>query len=186
MRNALGIALVALLVAVPAAAQKVSIDFAHDYDFGGIKTFEYVESDDATSPDPLMDQRIVGAIKDRLKSAGLTETSEKPDIYVTYHLSSEDSTVYSTTGVGYGGYGGYWGGWRPYGGGMVSATTYATTYTDGTLIIDAFDGAEKKLVWRGAGTVTVKENPQKRAKQVEKILDKLGKKWKKIHAGQGK
>jgi hypothetical protein len=69
---------------------------------------------------------------------------------------------------------------------MASATTYASTYTEGTLIIDAYDAKEKKLVWRGAGTVTVKDDPDKRIQQVDKILEKLGKKWKKIHTGQAK
>jgi hypothetical protein len=130
-----------------------------------------------------MDQRIQDAIIAKLKAAGLTETSDNPDIFVTYHISSKDSTVYSTTGFGYGG---YWGGWGPYGGGMTSTTTYASTYTEGTLIIDAYDAKEKKLVWRGAGTVTVKDDPGKREKQLDNILEKLGKKWQKIHAGQGK
>jgi hypothetical protein len=54
------------------------------------------------------------------------------------------------------------------------------------LIIDAYEAAEKKLVWRGTGTVTVKADPEKRARQVDKILIKLGDKWDKILAKQGK
>jgi len=69
---------------------------------------------------------------------------------------------------------------------MATATTTASTYTEGTLIIDAFDAVEKKMVWRGTGTVTVKEDPDKQSQQIENILTKLGKKWKKIHAGKGK
>lgn len=187
MRKALGIAAVALLFALPAAAQKVNIDYAHDYDFSTIKTFQYVESDKDIASNPLMDERIVSAIKSRLAAPGkLKEVAENPDLYVTYHLASKENTVYNTTGFGYGGYGGYWGGWRGYGGGMATATTTATTYTEGTLIIDAFDAAQKKLVWRGSGTVTVKEKPEKQIEQIDKILDKLGEKWQKIHAGQGK
>lgn len=183
MRKALGIAAVALLIAMPAAAQKVSIDYAHDYDFDSVRTFQYVGLDDADHPNPLMDQRIADAIRQKLTASGLTETADDPDLFVTYQTASQDNTVYSTSGFGYGG---YWGGWGPYGGAMTSTTTYATTFTEGTLIIDAYDAAEKKLVWRGAGTVTVKDSPQKQQKQLDNILDKLGKKWKKIHAGKGK
>ena len=43
-----------------------------------------------------------------------------------------------------------------------------------------------KMIWRGAGTVTVKSKPEKQQKQIDKILDKLGKKWAKILAGKGK
>jgi hypothetical protein len=42
------------------------------------------------------------------------------------------------------------------------------------------------MVWRGSGTVTVKDKPEKQVKQVENILKKLGKKWDKILAGKGK
>jgi len=187
MRKSLGIVVVVLLFAMPAAAQKVTIDYAHDYDFDSIKSFEYVESDGDISPNPLMHQRIVDAIKAKLKAAGLNENSESPDIYVTYHLSSQDSTVYSTTGFGYGGYWGGWGGWGyGYGPGMASSTTTARNYTEGTLLIDAYDSAEKKMIWRGTGTVTVKDAPEKQVKQVEKILTKIGAKWEKIIAGKGK
>ena len=64
--------------------------------------------------------------------------------------------------------------------------TRGRNYTEGTLIIDAYDSAEKKMIWRATGTVTVKDSPEKQAKQVEKILTKIGKKWDKILAGKGK
>jgi len=70
-------------------------------------------------------------------------------------------------------------------GGMGSSTTYATTYTEGTLIIDLYDPETKKLVWRGTGTVTVKAKPEKQTQQVENILTKMGAKWQKIVRGQG-
>ena len=38
----------------------------------------------------------------------------------------------------------------------------------------------------GTGTVTVKSKPEKQQKQIDKILSKLGAKWDKILAGQGK
>jgi hypothetical protein len=186
MKRTLGIAMLALAFALPATAQDVNIDYAHDYDFSTVKTFQYVDAESGMSADELMHTRIVDAIKAKLTAGGLREVSANPNIVVTYHLSSKESTVYNTTSVGYGGYGGYWGGWRGYGGGMASATTYASTYVEGTIIIDAYDTAEKKLVWRGSGTVTVKDDPEKRAAQIDNILEKLGKKWKKIHSGKGK
>ena len=42
------------------------------------------------------------------------------------------------------------------------------------------------MVWRGSGTVTLKDKPENQVKQVEKILEKLGKRWDKILAGKGK
>jgi len=192
MKKALGLVFVLALAATPAMAQKVTIDYAHDYDFEAIKTFQYVPTDDSdVKGNDLMDQRIEDMIKKELREGGGTEVQSNPDIYVTYHFTSKENTSYNTTSMGYGGYGGYgggWGGWGGYGGmgGMGSSTTYATTYTEGTLIVDLYDPETKKLVWRGTGTVTVKAKPEKQIKQVDKILTKIGAKWDKIVHGQGK
>ena len=133
-----------------------------------------------------------GLVKE-LREGGLTEVQENPDLYVTYHVTTEELSSFNTTSMGYGGYGGYWGGWDAWGpydawGGpmMGSSVTREYTYEEGTLVIDAYDSKEKKMVWRGMGTVTVKDKPEKQVKQVEKILTKLGKRWDKILAGMDK
>jgi hypothetical protein len=170
------------LAATPALAQKVAIDYAHDFDFKAVKTYQYVSTTDKDQANQLMHDRIVSMFKQKLNEGGLTEVSENPDIYVTYHLTSQQEQVYNTTNFGYGGMWGGWGGW----GGMGSSTTTTSTYTEGTLIFDAYEPSDKKMVWRGTGTVTVKAKPEKQTQQVENILNKLGKKWQKILAGQGK
>ena len=90
-----------------------------------------------------------------------------------------DVWSFTTTSMGYGGYGGYYGG-------MGTTTTRATTYTDGTLILDAYEPGDKQLIWRGTGTVTLKSKPEKIDKQIDNIFNKMGKKWDKILAGKGK
>jgi hypothetical protein len=192
MKKVLGLVFVLALAATPALAQKVTVDYAHDFDFSGVKTFQYVDTEESNSKNELMASRIEGLIKKELREGGLTEVQENPDLYVTYHVTTEEMSSFNTTSMGYGGYGGYgpgWGGWGGYGYGgmgMASSTTYETKYTEGTLIIDGYDPAEKKLVWRGTGTVTVKAKPDKQIKQVENILAKIGKKWDKILEGKGK
>ena len=86
-----------------------------------------------------------------------------------------------TTSFGYG-YGSsmYW--HRGYGGMGGSSTTRAYTYTKGTLIIDIWDAKSEKLVWRGSATATVKENPEKAAKQIDNVVNKMVKKWGKMKA----
>jgi hypothetical protein len=181
MHRLIGLAL--LLAAAPVAAKKVTIDYAHDYDFMNVKTFEYVPSDDPVK-DPLVAARIDSFIKEKLDEAGLEEVTENPDIYVTYHYITKENQVLNTTGFGYGGYGPGWGAW---GGGISTATTTVSTYTVGTLVIDAYRASDKKLVWRGTGTETnVSSDPQKRTKQAEKIIDKLADRWDRILKNQGK
>ncbi len=193
MKKALGLVFVLALAATPAMAQKVTVDYAHDFDFSGVKTFQYVDTKDSNSKNELMAGRIVEMIKKELREGGLTEVQENPDLYVTYHVTTEELSSFNTTSMGYGGYGGYgpgWGGYGGYGyggmGGMASSTTYETKYTEGTLILDGYDPTDKKLVWRGTGMVTIKEKPEKQIKQVDKILKKIGAKWDKILEGKGK
>ena len=183
MKNAtLTLFIVLGMAALPAAAQKVTIDYAHEFDFTSVKTFQYVETKDTNTSNELMDERVKAAIIKELTEGGLTQTDTNPDLHVTYHYSSKDQTVYNTTNMGYGGMGMGWGGW----GGMGASTTTTATFTEGTLVLDAYESTEKKMVWRGTGTVTVKAKPDKQAQQIDNILSKLGDKWDKILAGQGK
>ena len=184
MKKILPLIFVLALVATPAMAQKVNIDYAHEFDFDSVKTFTYVSTDETNiQGNELMAGRVSSMIRQKLIQGGLQEVKEGGDLYITYHFSAEDKTVYNTTNFGYGG---AWGGYYGWGGGMGSSTTTASTFTEGTLVIDAYDGKEKKMVWRGTGTVTVKAKPEKQIKQVENILHKLGNRWDKILKGQGK
>ena len=186
-----GILFVFAAIALPAFAQKVTIDYAREFDFDSAQTFQYVDTDESNIQDNMiMADRVVSMIKKELREGGLREVEENPDLYVTYHFTSQERKSYSTTSMGYGGYWDDWGGWGGYGGFggpmMGSSTTQEYSYEEGTLIIDAYDSQEKKMVWRGSGTVTVKDKPEKQVKQVEKILAKLGNRWDKILAGKGK
>lgn len=193
MKRMLFLMVAVAVVATPAVAQKITIDYAHDFDFSGVETFTYVDTQDTNAGSDLTDDRIKVAIVRELSDGadGLKKVDSGGDIYVTYHITTKDNTVFNTSSFGYGGWGPGWGGYGGWGyggyGGMGgSSTTTATTYTEGTLILDAYEPAEKKLVWRGTGTVTVKNSPQKQANQIDKILTKMDKKWDKILKNEGK
>jgi len=193
MKKTLGLLIILGLAATPALAQKVNIDYAHDFDFSGSETFQYVNTEESNAGNPMMADRIESMIKAKMIAGGATEVTENPDLFITYHITTEQQTSYTTTSFGYGGYGGGWGGYGRYGyggyggmGGMGTSSTTAHNYTVGTLIIDAYDGQEKKMIWRATGQVTVKDKPEKQIQQVEKILTKIGKKWAKIMDGKGK
>jgi len=193
MRKMFGLLVVFAVVSTPALAQKITIDYAHDFDFSQVKTFTYVDTEDSNSGNQLTDNRLRNAILTELREGGLAQVAADGDLYVTYHVTTKDNTVFNTTSYGYGGWGPGWGGYGRYGYGgyyggmgMGGSTTTATTYTDGTLIIDAYEPSEKKMVWRGTGTVTIKAKPEKQVKQVDNILRKMGTKWDKILKNQGK
>ena len=62
MKKTLGLMVVLSLLAIPAAAQKVTIDYAHDFDFDSVKSFTFVDTPDTNAGDGLTDQRIRRAI----------------------------------------------------------------------------------------------------------------------------
>jgi hypothetical protein len=190
MRRTLGLLIVFSVMATPVLAQKITIDYDHEFDFAQVKTFTYAETEDSNTGNQLTDSRIKNAILTELREGGLSQVATDGDLYVTYHVTTQDNTVFNTSSFGYGGWGPGWGGYGRYGygyGGMGGTSTTTTqTFTDGTLIVDAYEPSEKKMVWRGTGTVTIKEKPEKQANQIDKILTKMGNKWDKILKNKGK
>jgi len=178
--------LAALLVAGPAFAQKVYIDYDKDYDFSSIETFKWTKTEETSlaQQDSLMHSRIVNAIEHYLTMGKVREVDGEPDIYVTYHTSTKENLSFNTTNFGYGYPGGWYGGYYGrygYGTGFNTASTTVSTYETGTLLVDAWDANTEKLVWRGTATnISVVDNPEKMMKRIEKALKKIVNKWAKM------
>jgi len=172
-----------ILFATPVLAQKIYIDYDKNADFGSFKTFAWAETAETSLEDisPFMHSRIVNAIQYYITEGGLIEDDSDPDLFVTYHTDSKNEVRINTDSFGYG-YGGgyyrnpYWGGYGGYGG-MGSTTTTVTEFTRGTLIVDIWDARSKELVWRGAAEAVITEKPDAQAKQIDKMLAKMVKKW---------
>jgi hypothetical protein len=187
MKDLLVLLLALFLIATPALAQKIHIDYDEEADFSKYKTFAWYSSPDTSVADSndLVHRRIVEIIQNQLQSGSLELVGSDPDLYVTYHTDEKEEMSLNTTHYGYG-YPSAWA-WDPYyggwGGGMSSSHTTAYTYTRGTLIIDIWDAKEEKLIWRGSATDVVPENPQKLERKLEKSLQKMAKKWDKMYKG---
>ena len=194
MKKMLILMIALAIVAAPSIAQKITIDYARDFDFEQIKSFTYVDTPDSNTGNGLADQRIKDKMIASLTSGGLKQVDSGGDMYVTFHVTTKDNTVFTTDNWGYGGWGPGWGGYGRYGyggyggyyGGMGTTTTRATTYTNGTLILDAYEPGDKQLIWRGTGTVTLKEKPEKIDKQIDNIFKKMSNKWQKILKNEGR
>lgn len=184
MRQVLLVVLGLALIAVPAVAQKAYIDYDSSVDFEALKTFAWKETGKPSleDADPLMHRYIVDAIVRELKSAGLEQVDSSPDFFVTYHGESETQYSVDTTSYGYG----YGRGWRWGGYGYLGpSTSTVRSYDKGTLIIDAWNGDKKELIWRGSATTTWSDNPDKARKKVDKMIAKIVKKWdKEFHKGK--
>ncbi len=168
--------LLILVAAAPAMALDLNIDYDKEYS-RKVHSFQWVQPKEFEE-NPLMHQRIVNAIKHELTNRGLAEVESDPDIYVTYHSSSREEVNIDTTHFGYG----YPTTWHSgyYGSMATSATTTVSTWHIGTLVIDAWDGESKNLIWRGIAEDTLSPKPEKMEMIINRAVEKLFKKWDKI------
>ena len=104
-------------------------------------------------------------------AADFTKAAANPNVAIATHLVTKEEKEVITTGYGYGG------GYYRYGGGMGTTTSQVNSYTTGTLVLDIYDAATKKLAWRGTGTDTASDKADKNAKKVQKALDKMFKQY---------
>jgi hypothetical protein len=164
--NAAGLALAAgLLLAGPASAQDVTIDFDPAVDFANYKTFALKLG--TAWGNPLGEKRVVDEITAGLVEKGWKAAPEETaDTVVVLHgATSTKKSLNTFYSGGYGGY--YWGGM----GG--TSTTSVNEYTVGTLVTDIFDARSKKLIWRGTAQDELSEKPEKNKKKLAKASDKL-------------
>jgi hypothetical protein len=161
-----GIALVlTLMTCVLASAQDVTTNAMPGTDFSKYHTYKWVTIEGATQPNQIMDTQIKSSIDSQLATKGLTKTDgDKADLFVGYQVSVDHETQWNAYGMG--------GGPR-WGGGMGTATS--STINIGTLVLDMYDPATKKLVWTGRATKTLDpgNNQEKKQKNLDKAMQKL-------------
>jgi len=188
MRRYFGVLILITIAAVSAAAMDVHVDYDRSGRFSWYKTFAWIDSDETSleGHNDLMHSRIKNAIEYYLSQGRLTEVTEDPDLYVTYHAGSQEAVRINTAAMGYG-FPGSWT-WDPYwfgpgGAGVGLSTTSVSTYEQGTLVIDIWDAREKKLVWRGTAIDVFSDDPKKADKLINKAIEKMIKKWRKMKPG---
>jgi len=100
------------------------------------------------------------------------------ELIIVYQLAISKEKELNTFSSGYAmgpGWGGYYGGYGGVYGGTSTSTTTVSTITTGTVNLDMYDAATKKLVWRGVASKTVDAGtkPEKRQKNITKAADKM-------------
>jgi hypothetical protein len=181
-------AVTAIILCAPALAAKPQIQWDPEYDFSGVSTFQWREPPEASlaDSDPFLHSRIINAINYELTEFGLTEVSAEPDVFITYHSSTQTDVRITSTSVGYG-FGSYGrGSWGYYGygfGGPVATTSRATEVERGTLMVDVVDSASNELVWRGSiDDIVLSDNPEKTQRNVVSAIEKMAKQYRKLRA----
>jgi hypothetical protein len=170
------LALALALIALPAAAQKVFVDYDESVDFDALKTFTWVDAGPPSLEHSnfLLHRYIKAQVIAQLEKASLAHVESDADFQISYHTSLQGEVRADSAGWGYN-YGNFWI-WSDYGyrGPVINN---ARTYDSGTLIIDAWDGDTKTLIWRGTATATTSLDPVKARKKVDKSIQKIVKMW---------
>jgi len=132
---------VLVLLASPARAQTVKVDFEKGTDFSRYKTYDWVPGQ-TPAENPVNHIRITRAVERELELKGLKKSMETPDLRVTYLAKIEKKLK----GQGY----------------QTSSPWQASSdlrtvvdfkkVSEGTLIVELIDNATKLTVWRGVAT----------------------------------
>ncbi len=164
--------LAALAMLTGCSSVRVHTDHAEDADFSRFRSFQYQDGTNTVAvADPLAHQRIVSSLRRNMTAAGLTEVESDADVMVTYHGSTDRQIEFRTTYTG----GSNWSrsrwGPRHSGVGFSSSTTRPTTVTQGTLVIDIWEVAGNRLVWRGVVSRSLSSNPSRNTAEINRGID---------------
>jgi hypothetical protein len=155
--------LLSLLLTTPAIfAANVATDYDHKVDFSKYKTYTWIHP--PIIGDPQMRQRVEDAVNRELQKKGLRMAADpqRADLGVVVNAATKEKHTLHTF---YDGFptGWTWNGWG-------AAPTAMTTYDVGTLVVDLFDNATKRIVRRGVATKTLSDQPQKTPKKINKAV----------------
>jgi hypothetical protein len=165
MRNYLLIAVLGMALLAGCSQYDIQHDYDMDSNFNAFKTYAWMprtitdasgSATTAVQNNSLLDKRIRSAVEAQLQVEGFVPNEESPDVLVVYHTGLKDKVDVTDWGYTYAG--SYWGG-------GLGRSVDVYQYTEGTLIVDLVNAANKQLVWRGSATGVVE--PGRTPEQVE-------------------
>jgi hypothetical protein len=148
--------------------QDVNVTFDHEAQFTKYKTFKWVPVENAQHLDDLTADQLVGTFIVELEKKGLKKSEDKPDLFIAYQIAqgNEKKLSHFDLGASYGS-----------GAGATTASGGASTTIvhSGLLVLDIYDAASKKLIWRGvvSNAIAADAKPDKKQKQMDSAIDKL-------------
>jgi hypothetical protein len=172
-----------LLFLASCSSLKVYTDSDKTVDFSQFKTFslypwDYKHGYQINDYDK---GTILNAIKTEMSAKGYKFQKEGGDLVISIFITLDNKTSYTAYTDHYGGWAGFGGGWGysgfgygyGYGPGFSTTTVTENNYQEGTLIIDIFNAADKKLIWQGIGSKEVQTDLDKRDQQLPKNVAKI-------------
>lgn len=165
LKGVVSVGLLAVLIGC-SSAPKIHALYEEKQDFSKYSTFSFADKLNPKGEEgytSLVDKHLKAAIKQELQARGITEAdgTGAGDLMVNYHLSEREKIRASSgpsVNFGYGSFGSRSG--VGYGIGYGTRSD-VTQYTEGRLVIDLVDRAQKQMVWQGAAIDRLKElNPE--------------------------
>jgi len=159
------------VLAAAGIASAMEVESRHDADaeFAPYRTFDYLPRQPAPERGPFApgsdyDRRIRDLIELRLADRGFQSVDADPDFLVAYSLGREERLDTS-------------GGRRQIARGVSIAWEegeLVRAYTEGTLVIEIYDGESREPVWIGWATEVV-DDPDRLLEEPERLMRKIDK-----------
>ena len=179
------IAGLAALLATPAAAQQVFVDYDRGMTRTAYATFDWSPTPETSLEeiDPVLHSQVKNAIEFYLSRGGLAQVEDgMPDLLVTYHTGVSGIVRLDAASYGYD-YGPGWT-WDPaWGDAAGDFDQKVRTYPRGTLIIDIWDLRAERVVWRGTVVGLVPEDPGSAADEIHDALRAIVDRWRDLQSG---
>lgn len=148
--------------------QDVNVTFDHEAPFAKYKTYKWVPVEGAQHLDDLTADQLIGTFNAELTKKGLKKLEDKPDLYIAYQVAQGNEKKLSHFDLG-----------ATYGSGPGANTANGGASTtlvhSGLLVLDMYDTATKKLIWRGvvSNAIAADAKPDKKQKQMDSAVQKL-------------
>jgi len=154
---------------------KVDVDYDTDFSFNHTKTFAVIHKAKAEE-NALVSDRIIAAIHSEMTSKHYEKTSaQTADLYIVFHtdVMNKSRIVQDYQYIGISPYRYRYG--YSYRGMMAVPTTHTYHYDEGKLIVDILDAKQKKIVWRGVATDSLKQHdtPEERTVYINEVMHSL-------------
>ena len=168
-KRCLPLALAGVLCCVTVAqkdqqSEMVRTSYAPGIDFSKYHTYKWVEIKGQHHPDPSVDAQIKQSIDSQLAAKGLTEAADTADLDVDYQTAMSKTEKWES-----------YEDWSdPSIMGQRIGEQRKVMIEVGTLVVDMYETAGKKLVWTGRAHKTL--DPKSSREERQKNLDKAAKK----------
>jgi hypothetical protein len=154
-------------------ATPLAIDYDYDstYDFGKLKTYDWLPSPPGNQMEDLVEKRVKNAVNTQLAAKGYSQSSESPDFLVALQGVKK---ITETGSVGVGASIGVPVGSR----GSISiggGKSKPRVKEEGTLILNFIDRQTNTPIWQGSATAKTqpKSSPEEQQRRINEVMANL-------------